>query len=121
VAPVAESVTDPTIQIAVGEAVAFIVGLAFTTSATVRVAVQPNPLAPVMVYVVDVAGETTTLVPVNAPGFQEYVVAPLPVRVADPPLQIAVGLEVALTVGFGFTTSAIVLVLLHAPFDPVTV
>jgi hypothetical protein len=71
VAPVAERVTDPTIQIAVGDAVALIVGLAFTTKATVRVAVQPKPFAPVIVYVVDVAGDTITVVPVKAPGFQE--------------------------------------------------
>jgi hypothetical protein len=70
VAPVAESVTDPTTQIAVGEAVAFTVGFALTTSATVLVLVQPNPLAPVSVYVVELAGETVTALPVKEPGSQ---------------------------------------------------
>lgn len=48
--------------------------------------------------------------PVIAPGFQLYVVAPLPVNVAEAPAQIAVGFETAVTVGFEFTTKFTVLV-----------
>ena len=39
-----------------------------------------------------------------------YVVAPLPVKVAEAPTQIAVGLDTAVTVGFEFTTKFTVLV-----------
>jgi hypothetical protein len=69
-APDAESVTEPTTQIAVGVAVAFTVGLAFTVSTTVFVAVHPNPFAPVIVYVVVDAGDTETVLPVKEPGIQ---------------------------------------------------
>jgi hypothetical protein len=68
-------------------------------------------------------GITVTDVPVNEPGFHEYEVAPDPVSVADTPLllQIEVGVLEAVTVGFGFTMSATVLVLEHPALVPVKV
>ena len=48
-------------------------------------------------------GDTTVELPVNAPGFHVYVVAPVDVKVAELPAQIAVGLLVAVKVGVGVT------------------
>ena len=56
-------------HIAVGEATAVTVGLGLTIRFNVRV-LKHNPFAPLTVYVVDAVGVTTTLLPVNAPGFQ---------------------------------------------------
>ena len=60
-----------------------------------------------------VAGLTLTVDPVNAPGFHVYEVAPEPVKVADEPAQIAVGLDTAVTVGFGFTIKLSVALAVH--------
>ena len=51
--------------------------------------------------------------------FQEYVVAPLAVKVALPPGQIVN--ELTLTVGVGLTVTVVVFALLHPPEVPVTV
>jgi hypothetical protein len=53
--------------------------------------------------VVVVAGDTTTLDPERAPGFQVYVVAPVPVNVVELPEHIVKGAPDAVTVGVGFT------------------
>jgi len=68
-----------------------------------------------------VPGVTTVVAPVNAPGIQVYVTLPLAVNVVLLPEQIAVGEALAVKVGFGFTINVIVLVLVQAPFAPVTV
>jgi hypothetical protein len=47
--------------------------------------------------------------------------APLAVNVAELPLQIAVGDEVAEIVGLGFTETVIAVVLEQVPLEPVTV
>ena len=49
-------------------------------------------------------GLTDTEVPVKPPGFQVYVNAPNPLKVAVEPKHIAVGLELAVTEGLGLTT-----------------
>ena len=77
-------------------------GFVFTNNDTVDV-FEHEPVKPVTVYMVVAAGLTLTVDPVNAPGFHVYDVAPPPVNVADEPAQIAVGLDTAVTVGFGFT------------------
>jgi hypothetical protein len=53
--------------------------------------------------VVVIVGVTITMVPVADPGIQEYVEAPDAVKVDELPIQIAVGLETAVTVGSGVT------------------
>jgi hypothetical protein len=45
------------------------------------------------------AGLTLIELPLILPGFQLYVVAPPPVNVVDPPLQIEAGLALAVTEG----------------------
>jgi hypothetical protein len=119
-APFAVKVDELPRQIDVGDPAAVIVGFEFTVSKIVFVFVH-EPFAPVTVYVVVTVGETTTEVPVNEPGFHEYVVAPEPVRVADDPTQIAVGVLDAVTVGFVFTTIEIVRVPVQVPLVPSTV
>jgi hypothetical protein len=93
------------------------VGSGVTTRLTVLVDVQLNALAPVNVYVVVTDGDTETVVPMSAPGFQVYESAPDPVSVALLPAQILVGLAVAVSVGTGFTINARVPVLEHAPLE----
>ena len=48
-------------------------------------------------------GFTTVEEPVMFPGFQVYVLAPFPVKVAEPPIQIALEDELAITVGVANT------------------
>ena len=67
------------------------------------------------------AGETVTDAPVNAPGFQVYVVAPDADKVDEPPEQIPAGLAEAIIVGVGLTVIATVLVPVQIPLAPVTV
>lgn len=87
----------------------------------VRVAVPVQPVdVPVTVYVVVEVGETVTEVPVSAPGFQVYVVAPVAVSVVLLPEQIVVLDAVVVTVGVGFTVMVRVAVLVH-PLAPVPV
>lgn len=52
-------------------------------------------LVPVTVYIVVAAGVTTTVFPIKAPGFQVYVLAPVPVKVAVLAEHKIVGLLVA--------------------------
>lgn len=108
-APVPANVAEDPAQTAVGFELAVNVGNEFTVKEIVFVFVHPAEV-PVTVYTVVAVGETTVVVPDNAPGFHVYDVAPLPVNVADCPAQIAVGFDIAVTVGFGFTTKFTVLV-----------
>ena len=78
---------------------------------------QPFADVPVTVYVVVVVGETVTVVPLSAPGFQEYVDAPEPVIVVLLPAQMVVVAEVVVTVGVGLT----VIVRVAVPVQPVEV
>ena len=100
---------------------AVMVGFGFTVIAIV-VVLEQTPFEPVTVYVVLVAGVTVTFEPINAPGFQVYVVAPLAVNVVEFPAQIDKLLAVAFTVGIGVTIKFTVLVVVHPkPLAPVTV
>lgn len=60
-----------------------------------------------------VVGETVTEVPVNDPGIQLYVVAPLAVIVVEFPEHKVVLDAVAVTVGVGFTVISRVDVVVH--------
>ena len=80
-----------------------IVGNGLTVTSAVPVDVQPFAAVPVTVYVVVVVGETETVVPVNDPGIQAYVEAPVPVSDVLLPLQIVAFDAVAVTVGEAFT------------------
>jgi len=64
-----------------------------------------------------------TVVPVNPPGFHEYVLAPVPVILVDVPLQIVALVTVVPTVGNGFTVTNLVAVFVQpvAVKVPVTV
>jgi hypothetical protein len=61
----------------------------------------------------------TVIEEVVEPVFQEYVLAPVAVKVATEPIQIV--LEEAATVGVAFTITLKVLVLVHPAVVPVTV
>lgn len=80
------------------------VGVAFTVMSRVAVPVQPE-VVPVTVYVVVVAGETVTDVPLREPGIQVYVVAPEAVSVVELPEQMVVLLAETVTVGEGVTVT----------------
>jgi hypothetical protein len=56
------------------------------------------------------------VVPVNDPGIQLYVFAPVPVSVVLPPVQMEGLAAVAVIVGVGFTVTTAVLVVVH-PVD----
>jgi hypothetical protein len=72
-----------------------------------------------MVYVVLLVGLTVTELPLLDIGNQVYVVAPDAVKVAVPPEQILVELEVIDNAPLTVTDAVAVDV--HVPFDPVTV
>ncbi len=69
------------------------------------------------------AGVTVIEVPLNAPGFQVYVFAFVPVMVVDVPAQIVADVTVVPTAGSGFTVINLVdeLVQPVAVFVPITV
>jgi len=121
-APEALNVDDPPLpaHTLVGDATAVIVGSGFTKRETVSV-LEQLPLLPVTVYVVAIVGLTTIADPDKAPGFHVYVDPPLAVNVAEPPIQMTVGLVTAVIVGSGFTIKEIVLLLLQMPLVPLTV
>jgi uncharacterized protein with GYD domain len=73
---------------------------------------------PTTVYVVVLAGETVTVVPLRLPGFHTYVDAPFAVSVVEDPVQIDDVPAVAVTVGVPTTVTVTVLVLVQ-PFDAV--
>src|ERR1700741_3464375 len=89
----------------VGVAVTVMVGTLILT-VTVLVFVHP-PELPVTEYVVFTVGLTTTLDPVNVPGIQVYVVAPVAVNVDELPRHINVGEAVGVTVIPGVETITI--------------
>ena len=109
-------------QIVVGVATAVTVGSGLTVTATVAVLLQLSEV-PVTVYTLLVAGETETVDVVALPAFalQVYVVAPPPVSMALCPVQIAVGVETAVTVGVGFIVTVDDAVEVQPPTVPVTV
>jgi hypothetical protein len=63
--------------------------------------------------VVLVAGETVTLLPVKAPGFQVYVDAPVAVKVAELPIQMELDEAAGVIVGIGLTTTATIVVVVQ--------
>ena len=96
-------------------------GRGFTPTVTCAVPVHPL-VVPCTVYVVDNVGDTVIGLPLTLPGFQTYVVAPLPVSVVDCPEQIVAVPAVAVTVGVGLTVTVIVSESVHpAEIVPVTV
>jgi hypothetical protein len=68
VAPEAISVPEVPTQIDGEAGVIVMLGTGLTTSVTVALPGQPNPVTPSTVYVVVMVGETTTALPVIAPG-----------------------------------------------------
>jgi len=105
----------------VADALIVRVGAELTFKFRVLVDVHPNALVPVTVYTVATVGATVTVFPVSAPGFQVYVEAPVLVNVAVPPEHKVAGLLVAVMVGFAFTLSVTVFVVIHEPFALLTV
>lgn len=109
-APLPVSVVVLPAQMVPLEIVAVTFGVAFTVMTCVAVFEQPAETVPVTVYVVVVVGETVTEVPLSDPGIHVYVVAPLPVSVAELPEQIVAPVEEIDTVGCAPTVMATVLV-----------
>jgi len=107
VPPVAEMVVLFPAHTEAGDAEAEIVALVLTVIVMVAVPVQ-LALDPVTVYVVVEAGETV-IEAVDAPVLHEYVVAPLAVRVALPPVQRLVAVADTETEGETFTVIVCVL------------
>ena len=98
---------------------ALIAGKGFTVTVTVDVLIQPAADVPVTVYVVVAAGLNAT--PCVTPLFQEYVDAPVAVKVTVPPKQTDCA-KPALTIGKGFTVTVTADVLIQPAADvPVTV
>jgi hypothetical protein len=95
-------------------------GNAFTVMSRVAVAVHPLAPVPVTVYVVVLAGDTLMVVPVNDPGCQLYVDAPVPVILVLPPAHMVALVTVVPTLGNAFTVMSRVAVALH-PLAPVPV
>jgi hypothetical protein len=101
------------------------VGKVFTFTVTVLVSEQ-LPDEPITVYVVAIVGDAVTVVPVDElkvlADDHVYVLAPLPVRVVDEPLQITVLVGAAVTVKL-LTTATLAVVLSTHPlaFVPATV
>ena len=69
-APVPVILVDAPAQIVAFVTVVPTAGIGLTMINLVAVAVHPEALVPVTVYVVVVAGATVMVVPLNAPGFQ---------------------------------------------------
>ena len=86
--------------------------------------VQPVAVfVPVTVYVVVATGVTVTVVPLNPPGFQVYVFAPVPVMLVEVPAHTVAFVTVVPTAGNGLTVIVLVDVFVHpvVVFVPVTV
>ena len=120
-APLPVKVTVPGPHNTVGVADTDTDGAVFTLMVIVSVPMQPKPLSPSTVYVVASIGLTTTVVPVNAPGFHVYVDAPDAVIVALVPAQIVLDAAVNDNVGIALTFKFNVWVFVQVPTNPVTV
>ena len=84
------------------------VGLGSAVTVTTAVAEQPVAVdVPVTVYVVVTAGVTFTLAPLNEPGIQVYVSAPVALNVLLVPGHTAVGVAVGTTVTAGLIVTKI--------------
>lgn len=81
-APLEDNVNVVPAQTVDDDELAVTVGVIPTDKFKVRLAVHPKVFVPVTVYTVVAVGVTTTVLPVKAPGFQVYVLAPVPVKVA---------------------------------------
>ena len=97
------------------------VGFAITNKFRVFVAIHPNAVVPEIVYVVVTVGDTVTGEPTINPGFQVYVAAPTPVKVALVPTQIEGDDAVAVIVGLDTVKVKVVVFVQPNPLDPVTV
>ena len=97
------------------------IGNKFTATETFAVPVHPLISVPTTVYVVFEMGLTTGA-PDKLPGIQEYEVAPLPVKVAELPIQMDGDEDPAVTIGKVLTNTETFAVSTH-PFTsvPVTV
>ena len=121
VAPKADKVAVIPAQIAVVLNAAVTVGLATTIKLTVALAIHPKVVVPDTEYVVVTVGDTLTGDPINAPGFQVYVAAPPPVKVALEPAQIEGDDELAVIVGVDMVKVKVVVFVQPNALDPVTV
>jgi hypothetical protein len=108
-APVPVKVAVLPMHNTVGLELAVNVSVGLTVNETV-VVFEQIPLSPVTVNIVVAVGVTTIVVPVNAPGFHVYEVAPFAVNVDELPEHIAVGDAIAVTVGLAMTFIVSVLV-----------
>jgi hypothetical protein len=92
VAPFAVRETEPPAQMAGADAVMETVGVAFTSTKAVALAVHPFASVPITVYVVGFVGLAVTDAPVVVLrpvfGVHVYVAAPLAVKMPDAPAQI---------------------------------
>ena len=104
-----------------GLLIAVTVGLATTIKLTVVLAIHPKVVVPDTEYVVVTVGDTLTGDPINAPGFQVYVAAPPPVKVALEPAQIEGDDELAVIVGLDTVKVKVVVFVQPNALDPVTV
>lgn len=100
-------------------------GLLTVTTTVLAVATHPLAEVPFKVYVMVTVGLAVTLAPVVALkavlGVHVYVLAPLPVKVVEPPEHIVDGAAEAVNVGVAFTVNTTVPVALHPEVVPVTV
>jgi hypothetical protein len=97
------------------------VGFAITVKLTVALAIHPKVVVPDTEYVVVTVGDTLTGDPINAPGFQVYVAAPTPVKVALDPEQMLAEDTVAVIVGLDTVKVKVVVFVQPNALDPVTV
>lgn len=124
VAPLATRPVFEPEQIAEEGGVTITTGAAPTVTITVLLLVQV-PFEPITVYVVVTVGVAVTVAPVlalkPAAGDQEYVTAPLAVKLVGLPEQTEAEVGLTVTVGVALTVIAMVWVELHDPFTPLTV
>ena len=121
VAPKADKVAVLPTQIAVVLKAAVTVGFGLTTKFKVVVAIHPKAVVPDTKYVVVTVGDTLTGVPINPPGFQVYVAAPNPVKVALVPAQIVFDDAVAVIVGLDTVKVKVVVFVQPNALSPVNV
>ena len=120
-APLPVNVTVPGPHNTVGVADMDTDGAAFTLIVIIVLAKQPNTLFASTVQVVVTLGLTTTVVPVNPPGFHVYVNNPEAVNVALVPSQIVELDEDKLNVGSDTDNDKVVVFVQPDALLPVTV